>query len=111
MIFASRSFGDSARVQTTRQDFTTLISHLDQYRTLGRSYPTETQGLEALVKKPNTSPIPRDWVQALPELPLDPWKNPYTYKFPGSKKQNEPELISNGPDGVFGNEDDLSSQD
>jgi len=111
VIFASRSFGDSARVQTTRQDFTTLISHLDQYRNLGRNYPTEAQGLEALVKKPNTSPIPRDWVQALPELPIDPWKNPYTYKFPGSKKPNEPELISNGPDGVFGNDDDLSSQD
>ncbi|MCL4164907.1 UNVERIFIED_CONTAM: hypothetical protein GTU68_008922, partial [Idotea baltica] len=103
--------GDSARVQTTRQDFTTLISHLDSYRNLGRSYPTESQGLEALVNKPNTSPIPRDWIKALPELPMDPWKNPYTYKFPGSKKPNEPELISSGPDGIPGNEDDLSSQD
>ena len=112
VIFASKSFGDSARVQTTRQDFTTLITHLDQYRNIGRNgYPTEPQGLEALIKKPGSSPIPRDWVQSLPEMPKDPWGNPYTYKFPGSKKPNEPELISNGPDGVSGNEDDLSSQD
>ncbi|MDA7881652.1 type II secretion system major pseudopilin GspG [Akkermansiaceae bacterium] len=112
VIFMSKSFGDSARVQTARQDFTTLITHLDQYRNIGRSgYPTQPQGLEALVKKPSSSPIPRDWVQSLPEVPKDPWGNKYEYKFPGSKKANEPELISAGPDGIPGNDDDLSSQD
>ena len=102
---------EEARVQTTREDLTTLITHLDQYRNIGGRYPTEPQGLEALVRKPQSLPRPRDWVQSLPEMPKDIWGNPYTYKFPGSKKPNEPELISNGPDGVSGNEDDLSSQD
>ena len=112
VIFASRSFGEQARIQTARRDFTTLISHLDSYRTNGRrGYPTEAQGLKALVQKPNTSPIPRDWAQAFPEVPQDPWGNEYSYKFPGSKQPNEPEIVSNGPDGILGNEDDLSSQD
>ena len=44
-------------------------------------------------------------------VPADPWGNPYRYQFPGSKRPNEPEIISAGPDGILGNEDDLSSQD
>ena len=100
------------RVQAIRRDFTNLISHLDSYRGLGRKgYPTEEQGLEALVEKPTTEPLPQDWVQALPEFPLDPWKNPYRYQFPGSKNPDEPEITSAGPDGMWGNEDDFSSQD
>jgi general secretion pathway protein G len=100
------------RIQAIRRDFTTLVSYLDQYQNTGRNgYPTEEQGLEALVKRPTTDPLAWEWVQALPEIPLDPWQNSYRYKFPGSKKENEPELIRAGPDGKFGTEDDLSSQD
>ena len=112
VIFMSRSFTDQARLQTADRDFTALMSFLDTYKMNGRKgYPTEAQGLEALVTKPNTSPIPKRWAQGPPEVPQDPWGNPYGYKFPGSKRPNEPELISNGPDGIFGNDDDLSSQD
>ena len=112
VIFMSRSFGDQARIQTVRRDFTALMSFLDAYKMNGRvGFPTEAQGLEALVNKPSSSPIPRDWTQGPPEVPKDPWGNPYGYKFPGSKRPNEPELISNGPDGIYGNEDDMSSQD
>ena len=111
IVFVSRSFSDGGHPRTTRQDFTTLISHLDHYRNLGRNYPTEEQGLNALIIRPTTEPIPRDWVEALPEIPLDPWGKPYCYRFPGSIKENEPELISAGPDGKFGTEDDKSSQD
>lgn len=95
----------AARVPATRQILTTMITYLDEYRDRGRNgYPTESQGLEAL-DLPDTLLGPRAF------LTKDPWGNPYTYKFPGSKKPNEPEVISNGPDGVSGNEDDLSSQD
>ncbi len=111
-MLSSRTCGGGSRVQTTRQDFTTLITHLDHYRNLGRNgYPTNEQGLQALVERPTTEPLPEDWVQALPEVFPDPWQNPYRYQMPGSKKDHEPELISAGPDGVFDNEDDLSSQD
>ena len=63
------------------------------------------------MKRPTKEPLPNEWVQAIPEVPLDPWLNPYRYQMPGSKKENEPELISAGPDGRFGTEDDKSSQD
>ena len=110
VIFLSKGFGDSAKLQTANQDFTTLITHLDAYKIHARNYPTQNQGLEALVNKPTSSPIPRSWTQTIPEVPKDPWGQTYKYKFPGSKKANEPEITSAGADGIWGNEDDLSSQ-
>lgn len=112
VIYSSRSFGDTARVQRTRGDFTSLISHLDSYKMLGgRGYPTQSQGLEALVSKPTASPIPKDWTKRFNEIPLDGWGNPYRYQMPGSKNANEPEIISAGIDGKFDTDDDMRSQD
>jgi general secretion pathway protein G len=112
VIFSSRSFGEKARIQRVRSDFNTVGSHIDTYEMLGKQgFPTEAQGLEALVSKPSTSPIPRDWTQSLPEIPKDPWNIAYQYNMPGSKNPSSYELVSAGPDKVFGNDDDLSSQD
>ncbi|MDB4284635.1 type II secretion system major pseudopilin GspG [bacterium] len=111
VIFSSRSFSDSARVQRVRSDFNTIGSQIDTYEMLGkRGFPTEAQGLDALVKKPTSSPIPRDWTNSLPEIPRDPWTIEYQYKMPGKDGANY-ELISAGKDKIFGTEDDLSSQD
>ena len=105
--------GGNPRVYACRGNFTSLKSNLDLYKMNGlKGYPTTEQGLQALVEKPTTEPIPEDWIQMLkPVKLLDPWGNPYTYYFPGTKNPNKPEIISSGPDGVFGNDDDLSSQD
>lgn len=111
-IFMMGGIGDSAKIQTARRDFTAIQAGLDTYKMNGRrGYPTTAQGLEALVKKPTSSPIPRDWSQSYKSVPRDPWQNPYTYKFPGSKDPKNPEIISAGPDGQLGTDDDLSSQD
>lgn len=39
----------------------------------------------------------------------DPWNNPYIFRFPGKKAKYD--LISRGPDGLEGNEDDISVWD
>ncbi len=111
VIFSSKSFGNSARIQAVRSDFNTIGSHIDTYSLLGkRGAPTEGQGLDALVNEPTTSPIPRDWTQSLPEIPTDPWNIEYQYKMPGKDGANY-ELISAGPDKIFGTDDDMSSQE
>ncbi len=111
-IYMMGGIGDSAKIQTARRDFTAIQAGLDTYDMNGRKgYPSTAQGLEALVKKPMSSPRPRDWSQSFKSVPLDPWKNKYGYKNPGSKDPKNPEIISAGPDGQMGTEDDLSSQD
>jgi general secretion pathway protein G len=102
---------ESSKFKRVDGDFRTLQSMLMQYKLNGGSYPTQSQGLNALVTKPSTKPVPRVWVQQIREVPQDPWGADYGYRFPGRKRANEYEIICKGPDGLEGNEDDLSSQD
>jgi general secretion pathway protein G len=91
---------------------TSFSSALEAYKNIGGKYPSTSQGLEALLKRPQSSPRPRDWVQALDdeEALFDPWDTKYKYAYPGSKDPSRPEIISAGPDKQFGSEDDMSSQ-
>ncbi|MDA7900282.1 type II secretion system protein GspG [Akkermansiaceae bacterium] len=90
---------------------TSFSSTLEAYKLIGGMYPSTSQGLEALVKRPQSSPQPRNWVQAVEERALlDPWDTKYKYEYPGSKDPSRPEIISAGPDKQFGSEDDMSSQ-
>ncbi len=102
---------ESAKIKTAEGDMKGLDSLLMQYKMNGGHYPTQGQGLNALVVKPNSTPIPKKWVKQLKESPMDPWGNPYAYRFPGKKNPGEYEIISNGPDGIANTGDDLSSQD
>jgi general secretion pathway protein G len=102
--------GEGAKLQRVKGDFQSIGSALRTYKINAGNYPTTQQGLKALVEKPTTTPKPDDWVKIADKVPTDPWKNEYGYKFPGSKNPAEFEIISKGPDGIEGNEDDRSSQ-
>ena len=110
IIFLRPSCGKSVTGMIT-SDFKSMENALDMYKLEGGSYPTTAQGLKALVEKPVSEPVPTKWQQIMKMEPLDSWKKPYGYKFPGSKDSTKPELFSAGPDGIFGNEDDISSED
>jgi general secretion pathway protein G len=100
----------AAEMQRVTADFSAIGSALRAYKVNGGVYPNNSQGLQALVTPPaNASPSSR-WVQLMDKVPTDPWGTPYSYKFPGSKKASEFELISAGPDRQPGTPDDLSSQ-
>jgi general secretion pathway protein G len=110
-IFAMRGIGDAAKLRQVESDFKSFESALAMYKLNAGSYPTTQQGLLALQNKPSSTPIPRRWVQVMSKIPNDPWGAPYGYRFPGKKRASEFEMFSKGPDGLEGNEDDLSSQD
>ena len=44
-----------------------------------------------------------------PQLPLDPWGNPYIYYFPSKRNQPTYDLLSAGPDGKEGTDDDIGN--
>ena len=54
-------------------------------------FPTQEEGIDVL----------RSYLQK--EIPLDPWNNPYVYRFPGQNGP-EPDIMSFGADGVEGGE-------
>lgn len=103
--------GDSAKIQRVRGDFQSIGSALQSYKINAGNFPTTQQGLKALVEKPTSTPVPKDWTRIADKVPTDPWQKEYGYRFPGRKDPTKFEIISLGPDGIEGNEDDLSSQD
>jgi general secretion pathway protein G len=94
---------DQARVTAARTDVSNIAQSLQLYKLDNQRYPTEEQGLEALVAKPAIDPIPGNWNRYLDKLPDDPWGNPYQYKNPGVNADIE--VISLGADGQPGGED------
>ena len=97
-----------ARQDQVLADMRTIEAALLKYKITSGVYPTNNQGLEALVEKP--AGVER-WAPVFDKVPLDPWGNPYRYKFPGSIDKTKPEILSNGPDLQPGTADDISSQD
>lgn len=111
---AVKSLGGAQDLATETQvksELAAISSALLMYKTSGGYYPTQAQGLKALQTKPTTAPIPKRWTKNETVTLIDPWGADYVYKFPGSKNRNQPEVISKGPDGQLGTEDDFSSQD
>jgi len=105
---------DEARVTAARQDIASLMQALKLYRLDNHRYPTTEQGLQALVTKPTTAPIPPNWKTGgyVERLPKDPWGNPYQYLNPGV--HGEIDVFSYGADGAPGGEEidaDLGSWD
>jgi len=93
---------DDARVTAARTDVNNLMQALKLYKLDNQRFPTGAQGLEALVRKPSTDPIPPNWKSYVEKLPNDPWGRPYQYANPGV--QGEVDVFSFGADGQPGGE-------
>ena len=52
---------DEARVIAAKQDIASLMQALKLYRLDNQRYPSTEQGLQALVTKPTSAPIPQNW--------------------------------------------------
>ncbi len=93
---------DEARAVAAKQDIAAIMQALKMYRLDNGRYPTNEQGLQALVTRPQTQPAPQNWKQYLDKLPTDPWKNVYLYLNPGV--HGEIDVFSLGADGAAGGE-------
>lgn len=93
---------DDARVTAARTDIANLVQALKLYKLDNQRYPTAEQGLQALVKKPTSGPVPQNWKPYLDKLPNDPWGRPYQYLNPGIR--GEIDVLSFGADGQSGGE-------
>jgi len=93
---------DDARVTAAKTDVNNLMQALKLYKLDNQRYPSAEQGLQALLTKPTTAPVPPNWKPYLDLLPNDPWGKPYVYINPGVK--GEVDVMSFGADGQAGGE-------
>lgn len=104
--------GDQARVQAAQTQIDMLENALQQYKLDMSVYPSQDQGLSALIALPSNA---RHAARYRPggyldsnSLPEDPWGNAYQYAIPG--EGGTPfEVYSFGPDGRPGGNDDIGS--
>ncbi len=93
---------DDARMTAARTDVNNLMQALKLYRLDNQRYPSNEQGLAALVAKPAATPVPPNWRRYVDKLPNDPWGRPYQYLNPGV--HGEVDVLSLGADGQAGGE-------
>jgi general secretion pathway protein G len=86
-----------ARMQVEQLEQALKLYYLDN-----GEYPTTEQGLNALVEKPTTEPMPKRWKEEgyleKKKIPVDPWGNPFVYISPGVHSKDF-DLVSYGADG------------
>ena len=89
-----------------------LKTTLVRYRIDMGDYPSTEEGLAALITAPSGKAdrwhgpyleVPGN------KLPLDPWGEPYQYRYPGTKNPSGYDLFSKGPDKVADTADDIGN--
>jgi general secretion pathway protein G len=91
-----------ARQVRAKQDIQAILTALNTYKLDNYTYPTNEQGLDALVHKPSGAPEAPNWHQYLDKLPKDPWGQTYLYLRPGA--HGEIDVFSYGADRKPGGE-------
>ncbi|MEQ9640275.1 MAG: type II secretion system major pseudopilin GspG [Alphaproteobacteria bacterium] len=98
-LFA-KAKGDVALVQVEM-----LAGALDHYRLDVGTYPSDEQGLAALVAKPGDAPRWNGPYLQGSEVPMDPWGRPYRYRVVDEPGRGF-EIVSLGADGAEGGDGD-----
>lgn len=100
---------EKADRQKAVSDIVALENALDMYKLDNHRYPTTSQGLNALIEKPTTNPLPSNYNESgyIKRLPTDPWGNDYLLVSPG--EHGAFDLSASGPDGEAGTADDINN--
>ncbi len=86
---------------------------LQRYRMDLGSFPTTGEGLAALLTAPGGAAVDR-WKGPYTEapggkMPVDPWGEPYQYRYPGTKNTSSYDLFTKGPDKQPETADDIGN--
>ena len=99
---------EDARKAAAQTDIAQLDAALDQFEMSAGRFPTNDEGLGALVAPPGDV---KEWKGPYIKkgVPKDPWGNPYVYRYPGTMNPTGYDLLSMGTDGREGGGDDIGN--
>ncbi|MBL9218563.1 MAG: type II secretion system major pseudopilin GspG [Opitutaceae bacterium] len=89
-----------------------LKTSLVRYRIDLGDYPSTAEGMQALLTAPagKAERWHGPYIDAPGgHAPVDPWGEPYQYRYPGVKNKDSYDLFSKGPDKTEGTEDDVGN--
>lgn len=105
-IAAPRVIGyfEASKAKTAKIQIANIAAALDLYRLGTGNYPSEQQGLRALISRPDGATSWSGPYLTNAEGIVDPWGRPYIYKVPGTHGQFD--VSSLGADGKEGGSDE-----
>ena len=96
----------SAKADAARLQLSQIEAGLDLYRLDMGQYPSEQDGLTALIDRPSDGDRWRGPYVKKAEALIDPWGTQFIYRAPGEEGLFD--LLSYGADGLEGGEDDAA---
>lgn len=97
-------------VESTKAQIGLLSTALTQFRIDNGRFPTQEEGLKALLEPPSS--LRHTWAGpylAKKEIPKDAWGRPFRYNIPPRRGGVDYDLYSLGPDGQEGTADDIGN--
>ena len=109
---ADKIFGQSQEAIAKIFVNDSLKTCLSTYKFHLGDYPSTAEGLQALLTAPANKAD--KWKGPYLDskgghLPVDPWGEPYGYRYPGTKNKDSFDLFSKGKDKVEGTDDDIGN--
>lgn len=99
---------EQARVTAAQSQIATFGTALDAFEVDNGFYPKGKNGLLDLVQQARDA---QNWKGPYLKgsIPDDPWGRPYVYEYPGKHNPSSYDLMSMGPDGRAGSDDDITN--
>lgn len=94
---------EDAKLKAAKAEISILSGALDTFEIDNGRYPSTDEGLRALVEQPANVENWRAYLKG--GIPVDQWKHPYVYVYPGTNNTDSFDLYSLGPDGREGGDD------
>lgn len=98
---------EQARITAAQTQIASFSTALDSFEVDNGYYPKGQNGLLDLVQQPRDA---QNWKGPyMKDIPKDPWGNDYKYESPGKVNSTGYDLLSMGPDGQEGGDDDIAN--
>ncbi len=98
---------EQARITAAKTQISNFGVALDSFEIDVGYYPKGRNGLQDLVVQPRDASAWRG--PYIKEIPKDPWGNEYVYESPSRHGDKSYDLMSPGPDGRVGTDDDITN--
>ena len=100
---------EKARRTQAQTQIAAFKTALELFETENGRFPKGKDGLLDLIQQPRDVQNWHPYLQDETSIPNDPWGHPYIYVCPGKHNPNSYDIISMGPDGQEGTDDDITN--
>jgi general secretion pathway protein G len=101
--------GQRGRITATQTQISAFKSALNAFEVENGYFPKGQNGLVDLIQQPRDAQNWHGPYLDTDAVPKDPWGNDYAYTCPGKHNPSSYDIVSAGPDGQLGTDDDIGN--